>query len=133
EHSLRCGMSPEVARREAVIRFGGVQATAEIYAERRNLPALDTLAQDVRYGYRMLWKSRGLTAIVALTLALGISANTAIFSVLNGWLLRPLPVRAPEQIAVLATVLQEGRNASFSYLDLLEYQKQAGVFSESAA
>jgi len=130
DDNLRAGMTMEEARRDALIRFGGVEAVAETYADRRSLPALDTLILDVRYGARMLWKSRGLTAIVALTLALGISANTAIFSVLNGWLLRPLPVRAPEQISVLATVQPEQRGHTFSYLDLLDYQKQTGAFSD---
>src|SRR5580693_8810035 len=74
-----------------------------------------TLTQDVRYGLRMLGKSWGLTTIVAITLALGISANTAIFSVLNGWLLRPLPVRAPEQITVLAIQKKERGPGQLSY------------------
>src|SRR5689334_16834452 len=76
----------------------------------------------------MIGKSPGLTAILVLTLALGIGANTAIFSVLNGWLLRPLPVRAPEQIMVLGAQQKErGSDIKFSYLELTDYRAQAGA------
>ncbi len=92
--------------------------------------ALDTLAQDVRYGLRMLRKSPGLAALVAGTLALGVGANTAIFSVLNGWLLRPLPVPAPEQIMVLAPQYGERSFPKFSYLALQDFRKQADTFSD---
>jgi len=94
----------------------------------------ESLRQDLRYGLRMLAKSPALTLIVALTLALGIGVNTAIFSVLNGWLLRPLPVRAPEQITVLALRQKEAsRGSQFSCLDLLDFQTQAATFSDLVA
>jgi len=86
------------------------------------------LIQDLRYGLRMLGKSPGLTVILALTLALGIGVNTAIFSVLNGWLLRPLPVRAPEQIMALGSQQKErGSDSKFSYADLVDFRKQSGA------
>src|SRR5713101_1358273 len=109
EDNLRSGMSPEEARRNALMKFGNIQAVKERHGERRGIPAVETLTQDVRYGFRMLGKSPGLTAILVITLALGIGANTALFSVLNGWLLRPLPVRAPEQLTVLAFHQEEIR------------------------
>jgi len=87
--------------------------------------ATETLFQDLRFGLRMLAKSPGLTAVLAITLALGIGANTAIFSVLNGWLFRPLPVPAPEQIVTLGSP----PDSRFSYLDLADYRKQADAFS----
>ena len=90
------------------------------------------MIKDLRYGLRMLGKTPGLTAILVLTLALGIGVNTAIFSVLNGWLLRPLPVRAPEQIMVLGSQQKErGSDIKFSYQELGDYRKQAAnVFSD---
>jgi predicted permease len=95
----------------------------------RGVNYLGNLIQDVRYGLRMVGKWRGLTAILATTLALGIGVNTAIFSVLNGWLLRPLPVRAPEQIMVLAFRPKEASESKFSYPDLSDFQRQADAFS----
>jgi hypothetical protein len=76
-------MTLEEARRDALIRFGGVEAVAKTYADRRSLPSVDTLILDVRYGARMLWKSRGLTAIVALTPSWLLSSPACF------WFLRP--------------------------------------------
>jgi predicted permease len=91
-----------------------------------------TLWQDVRYAFRMLGKSPMLTIIVILTLALGIGANTAIFGLVNGILLRPLPVKSPEQIMVLAGQAQGDTLGIFtlSYPQLVDLRKQADVFSD---
>jgi predicted permease len=91
-----------------------------------------TLAQDIHYGCRMLAKAPGLTAIVAATLALGIAANAVIFSVVNGYLLRPLPVPHPEQIAFLAAQ-QKGSSPllfSFSHPDFLDFRAQTAPFAD---
>ena len=91
-----------------------------------------TLWQDVRYAFRMLGKSPMLTIIVILTLALGIGANTAIFGLVNGLLLRPLPVKSPDQIMVLAAQVQGDTLGifTFSYSELVDLRKQADAFSD---
>jgi len=93
---------------------------------------MTTLWLDTRYALRMLAKSPMLTAIVTLTLALGIGANTAIFGIVNGLLLRPLPVKSPQQIMVLAAKVQGDTPGIFtlSYPQLADFRKQADAFSD---
>jgi predicted permease len=132
EDNLRAGMSAEEARRQALIRLGGIEQAKEAYRDRKGLPMLETLLQDLRFAARMLRKNLGVTAIVVVTLALGVGANTAIFGLVNGLLLQRLPVPAAEQIAAL--VIKSGDSSlgalGFSYPQFVEFREQTAPVCE---
>ena len=101
EEKIRSGMAPEAARRAAKLELGGVEQVKEQVRDARAGVWIETVLQDLRYGVRVLRNNPGFSALVILTLALGIGANTAIFSVVYGVLLRPLPYGHGPQLVVL--------------------------------
>src|SRR5215472_4033250 len=126
------GMAQEEAHRRARLDLGGIEQTKENCRDARRVRVIETTLQDVRFGMRMLRKNLGFTAIAVLTLGLGIGANTAIFSMMNSFLLRPLPVQNPQQITVLAMQLKKGElQTTFSYPEFEDLRKQSSsVFSD---
>jgi putative ABC transport system permease protein len=135
EDMVRSGMSPEDARRAAVLRFGGVEWTKEHWREQRRLPLMETLARDVRFTFRGLVKERGFTSVCVLTLALGIGANTAIFSVVNTVLIRPLPYPEADQLVrVWETNPHANRWGDWaSYPDFADWRRETRAFESMAA
>ena len=134
EENMRRGMPPAEARRLARLRLGGSAQLQETNRELRGLPALESFFQDCRYAVRTLRKSPGFTAVAILTLALGIGANTAIFSVVYAEVLRPLPYANPGQlVGVFFAKPQENiPPEGFFYGDYLAFREQNHVFSEMA-
>jgi putative ABC transport system permease protein len=132
--NIASGMTPEEARRQARLQLGAVEGVKADCREERRGFWLESLWSDVRYGLRMLRKNPGFTAIVIVTLAFGIGANTAIFSVVNSILLRPLPVKNPGEIVDLAWQQKSSKPLEyFSYADYKDIREQtSSVFSNVA-
>jgi len=101
EDNLRAGMSSSEARRHALLRLGGLQQTTEDYRDQRGARFVESIWRDTIFGLRQLLKNPGFTFVAIFTLALGIGANSAIFSFVSGTLLRPLPYRDPDRLIQL--------------------------------
>jgi predicted permease len=132
EENVRQGMPLSEARRLARLGLGGAEQIKESVQDHRGLPHLDSLWQDIRYGARMLRKSPGFTAVAVLTLSLGIGANSALFSVVNGVLLNPLPYPHPDELITLHESKPNFLTGSISYPNFLDWQKENQSLSAMA-
>lgn len=133
EKYLQTGMSREEAQRQLRMDFGGPEQIKEEWRGARGVSLLEALAQDLRYGWRTLRKSPAFAATALLTLALGIGANTAIFSVVYGVLLQPLPFQDAERLVVLHETTPRVGKLSVSYPNFQDWRAQSHTFSEMAA
>jgi predicted permease len=134
DDNLRSGMTPEEARRHALIKLGGVAQAEQSYRDRRGIPALETFAQDLRFALRMLLKNPGFTFVAVLILALGIGANTAMFSVVQAVLLKPMAYSEPDRIVTLATFWKATAHQSqVSGPDYHDWHDQSDAFESMAS
>jgi len=134
EDGIRAGLSPDEARRQALVALGGAEQTRQAYRERRTLPWLESLLHDFGYSLRTLSKRRGITAIAVLSIGLGIGANATIFSMVSRFVLRPAPVGDPSTLLSLQ-IRQDGNFCcnQFSWPLFEDLRDQARSFAGVAA
>ena len=134
ETNISRGMSPGRARRAALRSFGNIGATRDVAYRVRGGGAMESIAQDVKYGWRMLRKNPASTLIIIFILAVGIGANTAIFSVLNSVLLRRLPITEPERVAAVEIDLPQVNlfRTQMSPLQYLDFSRECDAFSSTS-
>jgi hypothetical protein len=131
EDNIRSGMTPEEARRAARIKFGSMESVKESVRERRGIPVLESLIHDVRFTLRMLRKNPGFSGVAIATLALGIGFNTALFTVVDAAVFRPLRVQEPRSLVDIYTSDRNGdAYATSSHPDYLDLKSRNEVFTD---
>jgi predicted permease len=129
EDNLRSGMTPEQARRGAMLKLGGVELTKQSYRDAGAIPHLENVAQDLRFAIRQLGKNPGFTFPAVLVLALGLSASVAIFAFVDAALIKPLPYQNPGRLVGVYESIPSCPRCNLSYLDYLDWKKLNKVFS----
>jgi putative ABC transport system permease protein len=133
----RAGLAPEEARRQAALAFGGVESIKEHYRDQRSIPVIETTLQDLRYALRSFRRNPAFAAAALVVLALGIGANSAIFTVVNGVLLKPLPYPEPDRLVAVSHVPPAAsfpgmKEFAVSPANFLDWQRQQHVFERMA-
>lgn len=132
EDNLKAGLNPTDARYEALRSFGGIEPMKELYRERRSFAMIETAVQDLRYALRTLGRSPGFTTTALAVLALAIGVNTAMFSVLNAVLFRPLPYKSSEQLMMLRSQDLSRRESRTAYWNVEQWRRQNQSFADMA-
>jgi macrolide transport system ATP-binding/permease protein len=133
DDNLRAGMRPEQARRDALLKLGGVDAAKEAYRDRRTVPFLENLVRDTRFAIRQLRKNPGFTFAAVLVLSLGMCASVAIFAFVDATLIKPLPYRDPARLVGLFETVQFCPRCPLSYPDFLDWKRLNKVFAAADA
>jgi predicted permease len=131
--NLRAGMTASEARRQALLKFGNVEATKEIYRDQRRLPFIETLLQDIRYAGRILRRAPGFAATVVATMGLGLGLLGSAFTLVNAYLLEPIDLPNPYQLYALSWDTDTTRGRQFRLADYEALQREAQHFSQVAA
>jgi macrolide transport system ATP-binding/permease protein len=127
---VRSGMTPDAARREAILKLGGLESTRQACREGGTLPSIESLVQDIRFAIRQLARNPGFTSTAILMLTLGMGASVAIFAFVDAALIKPLPYQSPNRLVhVTESAGKLIPRANLSYLDYLDWKKLNHVFS----
>src|SRR4026209_1485131 len=128
DDNIRAGMSPQEARRVAVMKLGGIEQTKEAYRDRSTVPFLESVVQDLRFTLRQLRRNPAFTFTSTAMIALGIGASVAIFAFVDAALVKPLPYENPSRLLFVTETTPEIPRANFSYPDYLDWKKLSRVF-----
>ena len=123
--NIRAGMTPDEARRQALIALGGVQQTKERYREQRKWRVFEELARDVTFAVRMLMRDRGFTIAAAAVLGIGLAVTNTFFIMAHSILVRGLPIDEPDRVIMLRARDAADRNLGMSYPDYLDIRSSA--------
>jgi predicted permease len=129
DDNLRAGMSPQEAKRVAIMKLGGIDATKEAYRDRSTIPILESTIQDIRFTLRQLRKNPAFAITATLMVALGIGASVAIFAFVDAALIKPLPYKDPSSILFVTETTPEIPRAAISYPDYLDWKRLNKVFT----